>query len=163
MKMDEGGFGVDIPSGIFDENGNLILPDTSWMDEEFTPPSEPQLVDIPSWVTDDPLLHDVGMWLHLGYSAASDGPSTNARRRSLIEIYTATFVQDGHTDIDYLGQFGEPMSNKRFFKIKRYLSGQITSKARDIRMKNAVHKWVGDRDWFLRYVGERHGIKDDKK
>ena len=152
---------VDITRGLFDENGNLILPDTSWMNEKFTPPTEPQIVDIPSWVTNDPKIHDQGMWVHLGYSAASDGPSTAARRRNLIEIYTATFVPEGNTDIHYLDQFGEPMSNQRFFKIKRYLSGQITSNENIPRMKNAVKKWVGDRDWFLRYVGERHVIKDD--
>ena len=153
---------VDVPPDIFDEDGNLITPDQSWMDQKFIPPTEPQIVEIPSWVTNNPKAHDYGMWKHLGYSAAYDGPGTEIRRKALIEIYTATFIPKRHTDIEYLDEFGEPMSEQRFSKIMGYISAQINSKENLTQMEGAVKKWVGDRDWFIQYIDRDNSDDDDK-
>ena len=147
---------ADAPPGLFDEDGKLILPDTSWWKEKFVPPDEPETMPIPSDLT----RHGEAMWLHMGYSVAKDGPATNTRRKNLIRIYSNRFVPEnqGEIDMGYLRDFGEPMSDRRFNKIRRYLSKQIASKKNDPIMKNAVKKWEDDREGFLEHVGDRHEI-----
>lgn len=149
-----------VPPGIFDDNGNLIVADKSWMDGTFEG-ADPHIVEIPNWVRKGGNMNDHGIWLELGYSAAKDGPGVNLRRRSLINIYTAKFEGGGHSDERYLQQFGEPMSEKRWLKIRRYLSSQINYNKNKSWMNSAVKKWSDDRDWFLRYVGERHGFEEE--
>ena len=123
-------------------------------DGKFTQPNEPLIVTISSGVTRDFSSEDwSGMWLHMDYSAAFDGPQDKIRRDNLRKIFVCTFIPEENADISYIEEFGEPMSEKRREKILRYLNSQIADKKDDSDMMNAVKKWERDKKWFIGCVG----------
>tara|TARA_Y100001968_G_scaffold312988_1_gene336726 strand:+ start:92 stop:568 length:477 start_codon:yes stop_codon:yes gene_type:complete len=139
------------------KGGNLNSPDTSWMDKPFKSPSEPPIEVIPSGITKANKSNDVGIWTHFNYRVAKDsGLLDTTRRTNLMKIYISKFVPGKNADVNYLNRFGEPMSNQRHKKIQSYLTSQISTHENNPRMKNVVDKWKRDKEWYLRYVGNRH-------
>ena len=82
----------EIEDSIFDENGNLITADKTWMEKEyqFKEPVKPRI--IPRWVVKRGGQSDTGLWTEMGYNCDKQGPGSNQRRRNLISIYESKFI-----------------------------------------------------------------------
>lgn len=146
---------------LFDENGNLILPDKSWMEKKYEHPVGLKSIHIPPWVVRSGGQSDSGLWVHMGYEAGKDGPGSNQRRRNLISIYEAELRVEDPSNQNYVDSFGGSGSDKRYKRILSYLTKQILSKQYDERMTKPVSKWKSDMDWLKKYVGFRHLYSDD--
>ena len=147
-----------VPPGMFDENGKLILPDTSWMNEDYVP-GEISPLDIPEHVRKKRQNeHTIGIWKHMGYTVEKEVIlGASSRRRNLINIYEAAFVSESpNCDLQYIDSFGEPMSTKRYNVIRRYFRCQTSGNENKPWMKDAVEAWKKDEEWFISHVGYRH-------
>ena len=146
----------EIEDSIFDENGNLITADKTWMEKEyqFKEPVKPRI--IPRWVVKRGGQSDTGLWTEMGYNCDKQGPGANQRRRNLISIYESKFIVESKSNQSYIDSFGSPGSDDRFRRIMSYLTRKIASNQNLKRMSKPVSKWESDLKWFKSYVGKRH-------
>jgi hypothetical protein len=86
-----------------------------------------------------------GMLATLGYHVGENGEKTPVRRRILAGV-----VEGALPLVDspaYTAEWGSPNSHERYWKLTRFLEGQITNSA-FANMEKAVIEWSEDLDWI---------------
>jgi hypothetical protein len=146
----------EIENAIFDDDGNLITADKTWMEKEYEFKRPRKARVIPRWVVKRGGQSDTGLWTEMGYNCDEHGPRTNQRRKNLISIYESEFTLESISNKSYIGSFGTSGSDDRFARILSYLNRQITANRHIKRMAKPVSKWESDLKWFKSYVGKRH-------
>ena len=103
-----------------------------------------------------------GLFSHMHYSADRNGPNDNVRRHHLTRIFNTTFiVQPDAPNADYVAEFGEPSSEERFEKMRRFLDSNLqrfggkTSPA----WLDCLNKWSSDADWLIEEFGSQFGYQ----
>jgi len=68
----------------------------------------------------------VGLLGYLGYNVANVGPNQPVRQSRLKYIYEVQLITGSNSDnTNYIAEFGEPESDKRYYKIRRFLETNI--------------------------------------
>ena len=68
----------------------------------------------------------VGLLGYLRYNVTKDGPNQSGRQSRLKYIYEVELITGSNSDnASYIAEFGEPESDKRYYKIRRFLESHI--------------------------------------
>ncbi len=102
----------------------------------------------------------VGLLGYLRYNVTKDGPNQSGRQSRLKYIYEVQLITGSNSDnASYIAEFGEPESDKRYYKIKRFLESNLDKYGdRDSQgWRDCVEKWEDDIEWFVNTFGKDHG------
>ena len=102
----------------------------------------------------------VGLLGYLRYNVTKDGPNQSGRQSRLKYIYEVQLITGSNSDnASYIAEFGEPESDKRYYKIRRFLQSNIEKYANRHSQGwlDCIEKWEDDIEWFVDTFGKNHG------
>ena len=101
-----------------------------------------------------------GLLGHLHYRVDKDGPNQTVRRSRLSYVYKVELITGKNAaNADYIAEFGDPESDKRYNKMKRFIEGNL-DKFGDNQTPawiDCIEKWEDDIEWFVKTFGKDHG------
>ena len=106
-----------------------------------------------------------GLFSYMHYSVDKNGPNHSVRQSRLTKIFNTDFkVNPGAPNANYINEFGEPSSKKRFDKMERFLdsNSQRYKNMNTPAWLDCLYKWAEDYNWLVKEFGPQFGYELDE-